>query len=288
MSTVPGCEVVESGPSDAEHTVLLLPGGWCTALFYDELMAEPAVAALRLIAVTLPGNGGTPPPDDLSMEKLRQTHRRPRGPPALRRRGRSQPRRQRGPGDGRIRSLCRTGGAAGTVLLAPRRSDGHQGAGPAGPVLGHLPFRVMRTMMRFAVRDTPLPPARLAVLVGELQKNDPKVMRGGIRRYLQYLDRHGSVATRLGASGVPAWVVHGESGDGGITMEERRTLQAYPQVRIVTIPGRSSSHPASSPHWSPTGRQLNPGSDPDPPSAGAASPLNSHCDENDIQRTRAD
>ena len=60
--------MVESGPSDAEHTVLLLPGGWCTALFYDELMAEPAVAGLRLIAVTLPGNGGTPPPDDLSME----------------------------------------------------------------------------------------------------------------------------------------------------------------------------------------------------------------------------
>jgi len=62
MSTVPGCEVVESGPPDAEHTVLLLPGGWCTALFYDELMAEPAVAGLRLVAVTLPGNGGTPTP----------------------------------------------------------------------------------------------------------------------------------------------------------------------------------------------------------------------------------
>ena len=49
MSTVPGWEVVESGPSDAEHTVLLLPGGWCTALFYDELMAE--------------AGGGRPPAD---------------------------------------------------------------------------------------------------------------------------------------------------------------------------------------------------------------------------------
>ncbi len=47
------------------------------------------------------------------------------------------------------------------------------------------------------------------------------------------------VAGRLCASGVPAWVVHGETGDGGITDEERRTLQAYAWIRIVTIPGAS-------------------------------------------------
>jgi pimeloyl-ACP methyl ester carboxylesterase len=64
-------------------------------------------------------------------------------------------------------------------------------------------------------------------------------MRRGIHRYLQYLDRYGSVASRLCTSGVPAWVVHGQSGDGGVTDEERRTLQAYPGIRIVTIPGAS-------------------------------------------------
>src|SRR6478609_5788928 len=60
--------MVTSGPDDAEHSVLLLPGGWCTAVFYRELMAEPALAEIRLIAVTLPGNGGTSAPADLSME----------------------------------------------------------------------------------------------------------------------------------------------------------------------------------------------------------------------------
>ena len=44
-----------------------------------------------------------------------------------------------------------------------------------------------------------------------------------------------------------AWVVHGESGDGGITGEERRILQAYPQIRIVTIPGRSFFTPSEQP-----------------------------------------
>jgi hypothetical protein len=41
-------DTVESGPTVAEHTVLLLPGGWCTAVFYRELMAEPALAGSAL------------------------------------------------------------------------------------------------------------------------------------------------------------------------------------------------------------------------------------------------
>jgi hypothetical protein len=60
--------------------VLLLPGGWCTAVFYTELMAEPALAGIRLVAVTLPGNGGTPAPEKMSIENYapRATRRRPR------------------------------------------------------------------------------------------------------------------------------------------------------------------------------------------------------------------
>jgi pimeloyl-ACP methyl ester carboxylesterase len=61
-------DMVRSGPEDAECTVLLLPGGWCTAVFYQELMAEPALAGIRLVAVTLPGNGGTRAPQDLGVE----------------------------------------------------------------------------------------------------------------------------------------------------------------------------------------------------------------------------
>ena len=35
---------------------------------YQELMAEPALAGIRLVAVTLPGNAGSRAPQDLSME----------------------------------------------------------------------------------------------------------------------------------------------------------------------------------------------------------------------------
>ena len=60
-----------------------------------------------------------------------------------------------------------------------------------------------------------------------------------VHAYLQYLDRYGSVAARLGETGVPAWVVHGERGDGGVTEQERHTLTGYAQVNLITIPGTS-------------------------------------------------
>ena len=33
------------------------------------------------------------------------------------------------------------------------------------------------------------------------------------------------------------WIVHAEKGDGGLTDEERRTLEACPHAHLVTIPG---------------------------------------------------
>jgi pimeloyl-ACP methyl ester carboxylesterase len=61
-------EMVQSDPAGAEQTVLLLPGGMCSARSYAEVMAEPALARTRLLAVTMPGHAGAPPPRDFSTE----------------------------------------------------------------------------------------------------------------------------------------------------------------------------------------------------------------------------
>ena len=61
-------QLYESGPADAEHTVLLLPGGMCSARSYVELMQQPDLAGLRLVAATMPGQAGAPSPDDYSHE----------------------------------------------------------------------------------------------------------------------------------------------------------------------------------------------------------------------------
>ena len=61
-------ELREAGPRGGARTVLLLPGGLCGAGSYAETMAEPALAGVRLVAATLPGHAGAPPPDDYSIE----------------------------------------------------------------------------------------------------------------------------------------------------------------------------------------------------------------------------
>lgn len=247
MTSAAGWGMIQSGPADAERTVLLLPGGWCTAMFYEELMAEPALAGTRLVAVTLPGNGGTTAPEDVSIETYaRRTAELASDLGCDVVVGHSI-------GANVALEMAGSGAFAGPlVLLAPCFSRQDEAMvirvlDRLARVLGPLPFAAMRAMMRFAVQDSSLPPQRLTALVAELRKNDPRFMRRSMHRYLRYLDRHGSVANRLCAAGVSAWVVHGESGDGGVTDEERRTLQAYSWIRIVTIPGNSFFTPNEEP-----------------------------------------
>jgi len=80
-----------------------------------------------------------------------------------------------------------------------------------------------------------LPPTRREALIVELKKNDPRFLRRQTHLYLEYLDRHGSLAPRFADSDVPAWVVYGETDDIGITDDERAVLETSPHVRIVRI-----------------------------------------------------
>ena len=58
------------------------------------------------------------------------------------------------------------------------------------------------------------------------------------REYLDYIAANRNFAAELAASGSPVWVVHAEEkGDGGLTDAERATLEAAPNVTLVTIRG---------------------------------------------------
>ena len=61
-------DMIQSGPADAEHTVLLLPGGWCTAISIEELMAEPAWPGSGWSRSPCPATAAPQHPQDLSME----------------------------------------------------------------------------------------------------------------------------------------------------------------------------------------------------------------------------
>jgi hypothetical protein len=52
-----------------------------------------------------------------------------------------------------------------------------------------------------------------------------------------WLHRDDRPAERLCQAGVPTWIVHAENGDGGLTDDERRTLESCQHAHVVTIPG---------------------------------------------------
>jgi pimeloyl-ACP methyl ester carboxylesterase len=231
-----GWVVHESGRPSADHAVLLLPGALATAAFYDDLLAEPQLsdASIRFAATTLPGFGGTPAPDDVSMENYARLAGRlaaDLGCDAVV--GHSL-------GANVALEMVAAGEFAGPlVLLSPSFSRKDESKFPRaldrlGRVLGHLPYALMLKIIGPAMKSG-LPPDRRDALIAELQKNDPRFVRRQTRRYLEYLDRHGSLAPRLCDSGVPAWVVFGEHDDIGLTDPERETLEACPEVTMVTI-----------------------------------------------------
>ncbi|HEY2551584.1 MAG TPA: alpha/beta hydrolase [Streptosporangiaceae bacterium] len=240
-------ERIESGPADAARRVLLLPGGMCAAGQYRQLMAEPALAGIRLIAVTLPGNSGAAAPADVSMENfavLASQCAADLGCDVVA--GFSM-------GASVALEMAASRAFAGpVVLLAPSfsRADEAKFLGVfdrLSRVLGNLPFAAMIKTLGVALRFMPLPGEVRTALAADVRRNDPQAVRRTIRGYFEYLDRHGSVAGRLRDAGVPAWVVHGQRGDGGITDAERATLTSNSQIRIITIPGASYFTPNEEP-----------------------------------------
>ena len=232
-----GWIVRESGRPDADHAVLLLPGALCTAAFYDDLLAEPKLseASIRFAATTLQGFGGTPPPDDLSMENYARLAGRLAADLGC----------DTVVGHSLGANVAIEMAAAGefsgpVVLLAPSFSRKDESKFPRaldriGRVLGHLPYTVMLKMIGPAMKGS-LPPGRRNALVAELQKNDPRFLRRQVHLYLEYLDRHGTLAPRFCDSGVRAWVVFGDRDEIGLTRDERVALEACPHVTIVMIP----------------------------------------------------
>ena len=125
------------------------------------------------------------------------------------------------------------------VLLSPSLSREDESKFPRAldvlsRILGHLPYSLMLRLIGPAMKSS-LPPARREALIADLRNNDPRFLRRQVRGYLAYLDRHGSLASRLGAADVPTWIVFGERDDIGITDDERNALAEYPHVRIIEI-----------------------------------------------------
>jgi pimeloyl-ACP methyl ester carboxylesterase len=236
-----GWALHESGPTDAEHTVLLLPGAFCTSAFYNDLFTEPklAQAPLRLVAATPPGFGGRPPPDglDLTVEGYADLAARlaaDLGCDAV-------------VGHSYFGNVAIEMAAAGRfpgplVLLSPCFSSQDEERDVrlldrVGrlPGIGRLAWAAIPRTLSLSMKGR-LPPGRHDQLVSEMKTSDMLVFRALVRRYFEHLDRHGSLVQRLCAAGVNTWVVRGEHDEVGLTDDERRALEECPSVTMVTVP----------------------------------------------------
>jgi pimeloyl-ACP methyl ester carboxylesterase len=231
-------EKVESGPADAEQTVLLLPGGMCSARSYAEVMAEPALAGVRMIAVTMPGQAGAAGVKDYSPESLaRDTAKLAASAGADVVVGFSM-------GAVVTYEMVVSGAFAGPVVLlgvslsAPDEPRAFRALIRLGTVLGTLPMALLKKAVPSIVKRASLPPERKEQLRADFARNDTREMLRALQAYLPWLHRGGDRARRLCEAGVSAWVVHAEKGDGDLTEPERAVLEACPHVRVVTIPGQ--------------------------------------------------
>ena len=230
-------ELREAGPLDAEHTVLLLPGGMCSAGSYAEVMAEPALADMRLVAATLPGQAGAPPPDDYTVEnygRLTASLAKQVGAHVI-----------VGFSMGAVVAfeMVVSGNFTGPVVLlgaslSPKDEPAFfRAIVKLGSVLGSLPSAVLAKGAASMVKRVPVPPERQNELRDDFRRNVPQHARLTLREYVRWLHKYDDPAERLCRAAVPTWVVHAEKGDGGLTDHERRTLEACAQVHLVTIPG---------------------------------------------------
>jgi pimeloyl-ACP methyl ester carboxylesterase len=230
-------EIVESGPAGAEQTVLLLPGGMCSARSYAEVMAEPTLARTRMLAVTMPGHAGAPPPKDFSTEAYaRITAELAKSAGVDLVVGFSM-------GAMVAYEMVVSGAFAGPVVLlgvslsTPDEPRFFRAIIRLGSILGTLPAAVLKKGAASMVKHAAVPPEPKAQLQADFARNNTRDMRRGLQAYLRWLRRDGDRARRLCETDVPAWVVHAEKGDGGLTRHERATLEACHRVRVVTIPG---------------------------------------------------
>ena len=230
-------ELRESGPPDGEPTVLLLPGGMCSAGSYAEVMTQPVLAGTRLIAATLPGHAGTPPPDDYSIEnyaRLAGELARKVGADVVV--GFSI-------GGSVALEMVTSGSFAGPVVLLGISLSSKdepvffRAIVRLGSVLGTLPAGLLAKGAASMVKRIPVSAERQDELREDFGRNVSQHVRRVLNEYAVWLNHHEARAQRLCQAGVPTWIVHAEKGDGGLTPDERRTLEVCSSVHLVTIPG---------------------------------------------------
>jgi len=226
------------GPLDADRSVLLLPGGACAARSFDLVMAEPALSGVRLVATTLPGMAGAPVSAEVSI-------------PAVARRAGKLARENAcdmvvgfSYGATIALDMVLSGHFQGPVVLlglsltTPDESTFFRYVVRVSQKVGRWPMAILFRLMPLMARSAKTSERHKKDLIEDFKQNRAGDAVRVCGEYLDYIAADRNFAAELAASGSPVWVVHAEEkADGGLTDAERATLEAAPNVTLVTIPG---------------------------------------------------
>ena len=226
------------GPLDADRSVLLLPGGANAARSFDLVMAEPALSGVRLVATTLPGMAGAPVSAEVSI-------------PAVARRAGELARENAcdvvvgfSYGATIALDMVLSGHFQGPVVLlglsltTPDESTFFRCVVRVSQKVGKWPMAILFRLMPLMARSAKTSERHKKDLIEDFKQNRAGDAVRVCGEYLDYIAADRNFAAELAASGSPVWVVHAEEkGDGGLTDAERATLEAAPNVTLVTIPG---------------------------------------------------
>jgi Alpha/beta hydrolase family len=230
-------ELLTSGPPDADRSVLLLPGGANAARSFNLVMADPALTGVRLVATTLPGMAGARVSEDVSI-------------PAMSLRA-GELANEHGcdvvvgfsHGATVVLDMVLSGRFRGPVVLLGISLTTEDEAAffravvRASQKVGTWPMAALFRLMPLMARSAKTSPLHKKELIEDFKQNRASDAVPACVEYLDYIAAERDFAAELAASGNQAWVVHAEKGDGGLTDSERATLQAAPNVTLVTIPG---------------------------------------------------
>lgn len=241
-------EVLTAGPEDADRSVLLLPGGANAARSFNLVMAEPALSGVRLVATTMPGMAGAPLTSDVSI-------------PALARRAGELAKEHAcdvvvGFSHGATVALemLLSGNFQGPVVLlgisltTEDEARFFRAVVRASQKVGRWPMAILLRLMPLVARSAKTPEPHKRELIEDFKQNRAGDSVRVCREYLDYIAADHDYAARLAAAGSPVWVVHAEKGDGGLTDQERATLEAADNVTLVTLPGSVFLLPDEAPH----------------------------------------
>lgn len=230
-------ELLTVGPQDADRSVLLLPGGANAARSFDLVMADPVLSGVRLVATTLPGMAGAPLTDDVSIPGLA------RAAAGLATAHRCDVVVGFSHGATVALEMVLSGSFRGPVVLLGISLTTEDEAGffrrtvRLSQKVGRWPLGMLLTLLPLMARTAKIPQPHKRELIQDLKQNKAGDAVRVCAAYLDYIDADRDFAAQLAASGSPAWVVHAEKGDGGLTDSERSLLAAAGNVTLVTVPG---------------------------------------------------